>query len=109
MPIDTKDPFKPQQPAIPGVPREDTNREKAASPPPSAAQKPGPPAPVPSRTAPADDRGGRMVAITICLAGCLVVAGGVVAWKLHQPAQAAVISSSVRPETELAGPSRPPS
>ncbi|HKQ88458.1 MAG TPA: hypothetical protein VJS43_17000 [Candidatus Acidoferrales bacterium] len=53
MPIDTKDPFKPQQPAIPGVPRE--------------------------------------------------------AWKLHQPAQAAVISSSVRPETELAVPSRPPS
>ena len=50
-----------------------------------------------------------MVAITICLAGCLVVAGGVVAWKLHQPAQAGVISSSVGPETELAGPSRPPS
>lgn len=50
-----------------------------------------------------------MTAIAVCLVACLLVAGMVIAWKLHQPAPSADSTDTVvpSPSSELAEPAKP--
>jgi hypothetical protein len=100
MPTETKpdanpraklDPFKPNTPAIPGVPAEDPSRKKTAPPSPrpaapvAAVQRPESSAP--RSNSPADDDKSRMIAIAACLGACLIVAGFLIVSKLMSPAK----------------------
>jgi hypothetical protein len=51
-----------------------------------------------------------MIAIAVCLISCAVVAGMVIAWRLHEPAQPVAVVETAAPgaAAELATPTKPP-
>lgn len=109
-----RDPFKPQQPAIPGVPAEDPRKKKAAEPRPA----PKVTAPVvraavaPPAVPPINERNRQMMAIAACLIACALVAGMAITWVLHRSSAqvaAAVDNTPATPaaDSELAEPSKP--
>jgi hypothetical protein len=87
------DPFRPVQPAIPGVPANASTQKVAPKParqsavPAAKSEKPAQPAKS-SPLAP-DEPKSQMLAIGICLIAVALLAGMLIAWKLHQPAQSA--------------------
>lgn len=106
MPTDTKQSsFKPQQPAIPGVPLEEANRKKSA--PTTLPQRPRQSAQQSARSAPSDDRRQQMTAIAICAIASVLVVAMLIAWKLHTPAAASVQDTVAQPATVLLDAAKP--
>ncbi|HTX15668.1 MAG TPA: hypothetical protein VMD77_10265 [Candidatus Baltobacteraceae bacterium] len=56
-----------------------------------------------------DDRRQQMIAIAVCLVACLLVAGMVIAWKLHEPAPSGNAPETTAPSAaaDLAAPAKP--
>jgi hypothetical protein len=111
-----RDPFNPQQPAIPGVPADDPNKKKVASPRPApkvtapVVRVAAPPPPI----APTQERSRQMMAIAACLIACALVAGMAITWVLHRSSAqvAAAVDSTAdatpAADSELPAPSKPP-
>lgn len=97
MPTDTKhDPYKPPQPAIPGVPAAKPAEKKLAAP---VQQKPHS---APVAAAAREPQGSQTAAIVACLVAFLVIAGGVIGWKMRQPAASSPTAAAASTEAQTA-------
>jgi hypothetical protein len=105
MPVETKqNPYKPAQPAIPGVPKDADEKKK--TPPPSP--RPAPVAAAPQQNSSSDPKKQQMIAIGACLGAVVLLGLFFVVSKMRQPANSA--STATAPVTtadaELAGPAK---
>ena len=97
MPTDTKhDPYKPAQPAIPGVPAAKPAEKKLAAPTPQKLPS------TPTTTTASEPKGSQTAAIVACLIAFLVIAGGVIAWKMRQPAASNPTATAAATEAQPA-------